>query len=468
MPVEAANFAMAAIPKTRAEVLAPPLAKRDRAVVARPWAAGRLPGRLNLFQAAMLGWRDLHPYNAVHAARIGRPLDRDALERAIRETLANAGLTELELDRRRRRYAWQGGPSRTGVDVVQAGDDWRETLARVFERELNAPFARDGAFEPFRFFALDLGDSFFLGIAYDHFIAGGDSIVVLLSALTDRYGGSHAIGGPLARYPRTHGRLFLRHPLAFCRSLARLPAMGASCRRTIRPRYRPIEEGHNAFRFFTLDADRFAALRVAARSFGVTLNDVLIAIMLLAQDATSPARDRSARRSELAVASIMNLRDAHGTDARDAFGQFLSSFRVSHPVPPGIALRDLAQDVHRTTARIKRERLYLATLSAVAVDRVIGRFQTPKQRMSAYAKSYPVGAGLSSLNVDALWRPAGSGGAPFYLRAVPTGPTTPLAVAITTANGELCAGLSYRTAAFTADAIVRIENDIRRRIDALQ
>jgi hypothetical protein len=445
----------------------PKLRQRDDVPAVGRSAPRRLPGRLNLFQKAMLGWRDLHPYNAVHAARIERPLDRVALEQAIRETLAAAGLTGLELDRRRRRYAWRGGPSRITVDVVPGGDDWRETLARVFERELNAPFARDGAFEPFRFFAVDLGDAFFLGLAYDHFIAGGDSIVVLLSALAGRYAGAHAAEEPLARYPRTHRRLFLRHPLAFCRSLARLPAMGASCRRTIRPHYRPIEEGHNAFRFFTLDSDRFATLRAAARSFGVTLNDVLIAIMLLAQDAMLPARNRNARRSELGVASIMNLREAHGDDARRTFGQFLSSYRISHPVPPAIALRDLGLVVPRMTGRIKRERLYLATLSAVAVDRVIGRFQTPKQRMGAYAKGYPVGAGISSLNVDSLWPLTGNEGAPAYVRGVPTGPTSPLAVAITTANGELCAGLSYRTAAFTPDAIARIENDIRRRIDAL-
>src|SRR4029078_4614134 len=100
MPVEAAKFSMASIPKPRADVLPEPLAKRDNGAVARPRAGGRpprprhmfprgapgpSPGRLNVFQAAMLGWRDLHPYNAVHAARIGRPLDRDALERAIRE-----------------------------------------------------------------------------------------------------------------------------------------------------------------------------------------------------------------------------------------------------------------------------------------------------------------------------------------------------------------------------------------------
>jgi hypothetical protein len=467
MPVEAANFSMTAIPKTRADVLAAPPAKRDGAV-ARPRAGGRLPGRLNLFQTAMLGWRDLHPYNAVHAACIGRALDRDALERAIRETLAHAGLTGLELDRRRRRYAWRGGPSRVTVDVLPSGGDWRETLARAFERELNAPFPRDGMLEPFRFFALDLGNSFFLGLAYDHFIAGGDSIVVLLSTLAGRYIGGQTGDAPLARYPRTHRRLFVRHPLAFCRSLARLPAMGASCRRTIRPRYRPVEEGHNAFRFFTLDADRYAALRAAARSFGVTLNDVLIAILLLAQDATSPARDRNARRSELAVASIMNLREAHGDDAHRTFGQFLSSFRVAHPVPPGIALRELAQDVHRATTRIKREMLYLTTLGAIAVDRVVGRFRTREQRMAVYAKSYPVGAGVSSLNVNALWHSADGSGAPRYIRGVPTGPASPIAVAISTSGDSLCAGVTYRTTAVGPDAIHQLEAHIRSRIEALK
>ena len=40
------------------------------------------PGRLNLFQATMLDWRQLHPYNAVHAVRIARVLDEAALARA--------------------------------------------------------------------------------------------------------------------------------------------------------------------------------------------------------------------------------------------------------------------------------------------------------------------------------------------------------------------------------------------------
>jgi hypothetical protein len=135
-------------------------------------------------------------------------------------------------------------------------------------------------------------------------------------------------------------------------------------------------------------------------------------------------------------------------------------------VPDGITLEELARDVHRATARIKREKLYLTTLFAMAVDRAFARFQSPRQRMGIYAKNYPVGAGVSSLNVNALWR--GSEPAPLYVRGVPTGPLSPIVVAVTTSGDTLCAGVSYRTAAVSADDVARIRDDVLARIDALQ
>ena len=432
----------------------------------RALARRRLPGRLNLFQATMLEWRDQHPYNAVHAVRIERPLDCAALARAIDTELSDRGLTGLELDRAHGRYAWRGGPAATVLETLDPGADWQASLAQAFERHLNAPFARDGRLDPFRFFAMPAGAGFFLGLAYDHFVAGGDSIIVLLNAIVDRYAGAPAAAAPLRLYPPTHARLFARHPIRFLRGIARLPGLAASCRRTLRPRYRAIEDGHNAFKFFTLDAARYRALHRAAREWGVTLNDALIALLLLAQDAALPERDMRKRRHELAVASIVNLRREHGDDARATFGQFLSSFRVSHPVPRGITLRELACDVHRTTERIKREKLYLTTLFAMAADRMLGRFQTPEQRIGVYAKNYPVGAGVSSINVGALWRGA-DGATPLYVRGVPTGPLAPLVVAVTTSGDALCAGISYRTAAIGRDVVDRIEADIRTRIDTL-
>ena len=428
---------------------------------ARVW-----PGRLNLFQATMLDWRDFHPYNAVHAVRLDVPLDVGALTQAIAGCLADAGLTGLVLDRARCRYAWRGGAPRVALEMLDASADWQSSLTHAFERHLNAPFPRTGAIDPFRFFAMPADSGFFVGVAYDHFIAGGDSIIALLDAIAARYAGEPIDASPLQRYPRTHARLFARDPLAFARGLVRLPGLAQSCRRTIRPRYRAIDDGRNGFTFCWLGPTQYRALRNAAKTWGVTLNDALTALLLVAQDAAMPARDMSKRRRELAVASIVNLRGAHGEDAR-TFGQFLSSFRVAHPVPPGIGLDALARDVHRTTTRIKREKLFLTTLFAMGVDRLIGRMQTRRQRMGIYAKNYPVGAGVSSLNVDSLWT-SGGGEAPLYVRGVPTGPLSPLVVAVTTSGERMCLGISYRTTAMSAAEAEALRNDLVKRIEELR
>ena len=423
------------------------------------------PGRLNLFQATMLEWRDFHPYNAVHAVRIDSPLDLVALRAAVDGELAQSGLTGLVLDRDRCRYAWRGGAANASIETIDAGADWEGALARTFERHLNAPFPREGALDPFRFFAMPAGDAFFCGVAYDHFIAGGDSIIGLLDAIAGRYAGKSPDASPRRLYPPTHARLFARHPLRFARGLARLPALARSCRRTIRPRYRNLDDGHNGFTFCWLTSPQYDALRTRAKTWGVTLNDALMALLLAAQDAAMPARDRAKHRHELAVASIINLRGAHGEDAR-TFGQFLGSFRVSHPVPPGATLETLARDVHRATTRIKREKLFLTTLFAMAVDRVIGKLQTRAQRMAIYAKSYPVGAGVSSLNVDASWTSGDE--APLYVRGVPTGPLSPIVAAVTTSGARMCIGLSYRTTAITPAEAIALRNDLVTRIDQLQ
>jgi hypothetical protein len=153
---------------------------RDRIAPAVHDRRLRLHGRLNLFQAAMLRWRELHPYNAVHVVRIVKPFERARVEAVIAERLRAAGLTGLVIDRTRRRYEYRGGPATVELDIVSGGDG-KSALHAEIERQLNRPFPADGSLVPFRFFAHDAGGEFFLGLAYDHFVAGGDSIVVLLN-----------------------------------------------------------------------------------------------------------------------------------------------------------------------------------------------------------------------------------------------------------------------------------------------
>src|SRR5262249_3909990 len=158
-------------------------------------------------------------------------------------------------------------------------------------------------------------------------------------------------------------------------------------------------------------------------------------------------RRRAPRRNELAVASIVNLRGELASDADSTFGQFLSSLRVSHPMPSAIDLRQLARDVHAETSRVRKRRLYLQSLLALGAAGVGWRFLSVERRRGYFAKHYPIWAGVSAVHVDPLWAlalpelPAGE-----YLRAVSTGPLAPMVFAISTLGSALWVGVTFRSA----------------------
>ena len=427
-----------------------------------------MKGRLNLFQAAMLRWRALHPYNAVHAMRIDQPLDAARLSAVIDAELEALGLTGLVLDARRARFEYRGGPARTPLAVVSGGDAPLEALRREIERELNVRFPDEGPFNPFRFTVIDAGMSFILALTYDHVVAAADSIVVLMHGLTSAYrsGGTHRARAPLPRFPATTSRLFRRFPGATLRGLRRLGDMAANARRSMRARYEVGADPRNGFAHYRLEVREFASLLRAARAWGVTLNDLLMALLLQALDPLVGERPLSERRRELAIASIVNVRRDFGYDAA-TFGQFLSSFRIAHPLPPGIGLEQLARDIHAETSRIKREKLYLQTLIAIGAIGAIWRFLSPEQRQGFHAKHYPTWGAITMINVDPLWQRAGGTPPPEYVRAVSTGPLAPLVLAVTTSAGVMHAGISYRTAAFSAQSVDAIAAGILERVRGL-
>src|SRR5262249_50520313 len=171
--------------------------------------------------------------------------------------------------------------------------------------------------------------------------------------------------------------------------------------------------------------------------------------------------------NELGVASIVNLRGEFESDPNDTFGLFLASLRISHPVPPGIDLRQLAGEVHAETERIKKEKLYLQTLLALGWTGIAWRFLTPERRRGLLAKHYPIWAGVTSLNIDALWPETRSPGALEYVRAVPTGPLAPLAFAITTFRGVMQIGVSFRSVDLDAETTRTITESLLAQIRTL-
>jgi hypothetical protein len=404
----------------------------------------------------MLRWRGLHPYNAVHAARVDAPLDAARLARDVDAVLAARGIAGFAIDAKRKRYEYRGGAPRTEIEAIDGSADPAEALRAAMERGLNARFAADGTYDPFRFFAVDAGASFHVGVAYDHVAAGGDSICALLADIASRYTGGDPSLPPLERYPATCGPMMLRHLRFVLAGVVAIPGIVAAARRALRPRFPRGADPHNAFAAVRIDRDGVAALARTAKRWGVTRNDLLIALLMQALAPLAGDDRLRQRRSEIGVVSVVNLRREFGNRVGDTFGQFLSSFLYTHPVPPGATLEALARDVSRATARVRRRKLYLLVLFAMAGAGFLWSRMTPAQRASMVGKHFPAWAGITPLDADGLWREARVAGPDAYLRAVSTGPTAPLIVAPTTAGGELAIGLTFRPAAYTAGEVAKM------------
>ena len=415
-----------------------------------------MDGAFNLFQATMLRWRARHPYNAVHVARVDSALDPDRLRAAIAAVLAGAGLTGYRLDAARLRFEWRGGEARVRLAVADAGADAQAAVRATIERLLDHPFPADGEYEPFAFEAVRDGGGFWLALAYDHIVAGGDSAVALLGALVARYAGPMPIA-PLDRHPARFRRMIARHPIAAAAAMAGLPRLAWRARRARRAPGLERREAANAFVMASLPgADE--KIGVAAKRWGVTRNDVLMAAVIRAVAGLKPPAGPASRRREVAVASVMNIRSECAASVERVFGQFLSSFRASHPDPRGVPLADVARVVHAESRDVRARRRYLRSLAALAVSGFAWRLVGEDRRHSIYAKHYPVWAGLTTIVLPGLWSamaPSAGARPAAYRRGVSTGPLAPVVVAATFTGTSLELGVSFRPAAVPPDALAR-------------
>jgi len=407
--------------------------------------------RVNLFQAAMLRWRALYPYNAVHVIEIPGALDRVRLRALIRDHLQGLGLTGLIVDPRRQSYEWTGGEAAIDLRSVEPVENARATLREAIERELNAAFPAMGRVEPFRFFVVEQGGAFHLGLAYDHFIAGGDSIVALLQGIVARYAEPRATQtSALQPYGPSYARLLGSQAAgAIVRGLPALVRMAMSSRRSIRLRYAAPHDGYNAFLLNRIERDDRARLEAGADAWGVTTHDLLIAILITS---VAPLAQARRRRNEIAIASIVNIRRDLGAQARDALAPCLASFRVSRRMDDNASLRDVALAVYAQTNAIKRGKRYLQTLLALGLAGLEWGFMSLPQRHRFFPKHFPVCAGTTPLNVDALWRERGGGELAGYVRGVSTGPLAPMVLSFTMVDGIINVGMSFRTTVFERGA----------------
>lgn len=428
-------------------------------------------GRLNLFQRMMLRWRNLHPYNPVHVVRVPAALDAGRLHALVATRLEALGLTGLEVDAARGRFRYAGGRAEVALSVLPATEGSAAALHHLIERELNRAFEGGAHEQPWRFVAVDTPGSFHLALTYDHFVAGGDAIARLLTDIALVYLDAHAPppAWTLQRYPVRYRSVFASHPGWALRALLALPPLAASNRRAFRLRLSCADDVANGFVRLRLEPPQLRVLLAACKAWGVTLNDLLLAALLQALSPLAEARRREARRRQIAVASIMNINRDVSPGAEAVLSPCLAALRIAHEVPPGLELRLLAQQVHTASSALKARHRYLSSLFGLGLSALIWPFLDTAQRQGLYAKHYPLWAGVTTLNLNPIWSSTGDARTEGldYLRAVPTGPMTPLVLAATTAHEVLHLGIAYRKAAYSPEAVEGIATSLLRCFDEL-
>lgn len=420
-------------------------------------------GKLNSFQKTMLQWNHLHAYNAVHVVRLAGALDLPQLTGVINDIVAQRGLTHLTLDLQRQTFDYGGGSGELPIQVITGRGEPLASLTAEMERQLNTAFDLSGDFNPFRFFVVPEAGSFLLGLVYFHAVADAESIVLLLRELAAAYAGTVAReqAEPLEHYPKSYDNLLRHQPQVIGRRLLGLPDQARKLRSSLRVPASDPENMRNGLRLFTLGREDLQGLVVTAKAWQVTVNDVLLAALMSSVARLAGNRGASGRRKNISLGCIVNIRKDLGVDSPRTFGLFLGSFLVTHAVPEGISLQQLASELRDQTSAIKRQRLYLGTPWELALARRLLAFFSPNQRKKFYQKNYPLWGGVTNMNLNSLWPTVEATPTPDYFRAVCTGPVTPLVLSVTTVGDHANLGLTYRTGIFLEAALEQIQSSLR-------
>lgn len=436
---------------------------------AEPGRVATALGKLNVFQRAMLQWNDLAPYNAIHVVRIPAMPDLERLQSTLSMVVARHGLGEISLHRKAGTYSYGAAPDRIEITRIP-GDGTFESLAGEIARQLNLAFPSSGApFFPFRFFAAEGADFFSLGVTYFHVVADAEAVVMLLKDIATAYVSPDAgpLQNPFDLYPPRRDRLRDGGLAVAFRKLAAFPATWRKMQQSDRYACTNAQDFTLGFTFFSISAGGLRRLAATAKSWHVTINDLFLAIMLECVSPFAAARVNNRQRRSISVGCIVNLRRQVELPQPATFGLFLGSFSVTHEVPSGIALKELARAVRDQTRRVKEDGLCLGMPAQMITGRIFLSLFSPARRATFYAKQYPLYAGLTNMNLNPLWRePLGK--QPLnYFRAVCTGPVAPLVFSITTAGDIANVGVSYRTSVFTEENVARIREHFLKQIGEL-
>lgn len=427
------------------------------------------PVRLNVFQKLVLQWEKLHPYNGAQVVHVEGLPPEDLAERWSR-TLASLGLGSLNLS------AGAYGFDRRGADGIESHAEGTP-LETVLTAHLNRKYSDSET--PLRLIVVPRGDrTYFLVVAYRHFVADSVSIRLVIESLFD------VICDPTAPPPDPvewsaggYWKLFGPRTSGGSAGWSLPAAAVAAARQTWRmKRVRRVESRSADFRVeFTSHripdgvVDRALAF---ARGQRLRLNDVLLAAIALALREHGPLGETS-KRTDFALGSIVDLRPhARQTDRprlQRAFNLYLG-FSTAFLTPEQMSdLATAARALGEQHRRLRESNSGSASMLRMGAGLLAHRlFRSPATVAEWYRKRVPLSVGISNINLRPQW-PQRHFPSPLldYFRVSPTGPLMPLVFSATTLGPRLHLGLTRRADIIAPEMAKKLVGHITRTLTRL-
>lgn len=412
-------------------------------------------GRMNAFQRVMYQWSDLHPYNAVHAYRIARPLHAERLRESVRQVYRQIGYGFVETDAAGRWYRHELDQS-PPLEILDGGHNVEAVLRDLFARELNTPYERPRC-RPMRFSAVAVGPAdHYVCIGYNHWTADSVAARLLARRILNLYLNLGLPQEPAPElYPETYRQVFgpKLGRLRVVRALGRAVVEFLWHQRICRAPYTAVTHFPVGYAMSATADGAVDRLRHFARALGATVHDVMLAALARAMVENLPRRATGDGFRPLAMGTIVDTRGDSELELSNTFGTFLSYYAVNFLAEPGAGLAEVTRRVAALTRPIKAERAYLDALPQMRLFSMVWPLLSARRKAYYARLVLPMTAGISNVVVRDAWLNAPEGPIVDYLRGSPTGPMLPLTAAVTTLGNRINIGMTYRQAGFTASRL---------------
>jgi hypothetical protein len=444
--------------------------------------------RLNAFQRLMRRWNTLGPYTAGQVMQVTGAADVERWQTAVQAVLAETGLgrPKVSVPDTQACFLPVGR-----VPIDQPNATWYDHASA----ELNRPFGPEDL--PLRFFVVPaepsarVPESHFLGVIYDHWVADSRAMRELMHRIYLRYAADGEAAAPLTpltvenpsfrRLYRAHLGPWLRWS-ALRQSLRNIVAH----RRAHRINLRDPLDFTSRLVYRQLPAGLIDRVHEWGRQRQASVNDVFLTVIAQTMGrVTAPDRYRKRRRRlhlqrrQVALGTIVDIRDYAAQPLDQVFGLYLSSYSVVLERPEATDANTLVETIRLRTQKIKADQGMVRGFAALeTARRWWDWFPHPRRQAQLFYKTIPITAGISNVKMSASWVQAAESDAGDtvadatprvldYLRISPVGPLLPLVFTLTTMGDRLSLCVTFRTTAFTEEQAGAIVDEFIARLEKL-